>query len=331
MKTVAFGNTGMIVSELGFGGSRIGGVFAGRNSGAQAITLLRDALDSGVTFYDTADMYSQGESEALIGKAFQGRRQQVILATKGGYCLPARRNLVKRIKPLVRPIVQALGLKRAKLPAGFSGALTQDFTPAYLTAALQASLKRLRTDHVDLYQLHSPRPGFIGTGAFGDAIQTLERLKAQGKIRFFGIATETPEDARLCLDAPGISSIQVGFGLLDLEALEQGTLDAARARGLGLIARGCLGGGLLKDGIDVARLKEATPKWQRILALRELGQRAGRSLPEMALQFCRATPGVSVTLLGMHAAHHLRDGLRYAAGPPLSPEDYSSLLRSGPD
>src|SRR5271163_4959782 len=140
MKYNEFGKTGMRVSEIGFGGSRIGGVFADRHSSKDALNVLRKALDFGITFYDTADMYAQGESESLIGTAFRGRREQVILATKGGYCLPAQRNIMKRIKPLVRPIVQAMGLKRAKLPSGMSGTLSQDFSPSYLTKALEASL-----------------------------------------------------------------------------------------------------------------------------------------------------------------------------------------------
>src|SRR5882757_9706005 len=151
MKFNAFGTTGLSVSEIGFGGSRIGGVFADKNSSKEALTVLRKALDCGITFYDTADMYSQGESESLMGTAFRGRRQQVILATKGGYRLPARRNLIKRVKPFVRPLVQALKIKRASLPTGFSGALSQNFAPEYLSRALEASLKRLQPDYVELY------------------------------------------------------------------------------------------------------------------------------------------------------------------------------------
>src|SRR5271170_3375032 len=128
MKFNEFGRTGMTVSEIGFGGSRIGGFFADKHSGKDALNVLRKALDYGITFYDTADMYAQGESQSLIGAAFRGRREQVILATKGGYCLPARRKMIKRIKPLVRPIVQALGLKQTKLPSGISGTLSQDFS-----------------------------------------------------------------------------------------------------------------------------------------------------------------------------------------------------------
>lgn len=326
MKSNPFGNTGMQVSEIGFGGSRIGGVFAGKGSSSNdALQVLRSALDAGITFYDTADMYSQGESEALIGKAFRDRRQQVVIATKGGFTLPTRRNLIKHIKPLVRPIIRALGLKRARLPSGMSGALSQDFSPAYLTRALEGSLKRLQTDYVDLYQLHSPGPSFVQTEAFGEALQTLERMKTQGKIRFYGIATEVPEDAPYCLAAPGISSLQVGFGLLDPEALDQGTLETARARGLAVIARGCFGGGLLKQGLDEAHLREATSKWRTILALHEYAARINRPLLDIAFQFCRGNPAVSVTLLGMRLESHLRDNLRYLDGSPLGAAELDAL------
>jgi len=318
----------MKVSEIGFGGSRIGGVFADKHGSKQALTLLRMALESGITFYDTSDIYAQGESEALIGTAFRRCREQVILATKGGYCLPAQQNIMKRIKPLVRPIVQALGLKRTHLSSKVSGTLSQDFSPAHLTQALEVSLKRLQADYVDLYQLHSPGVPFLQSDAFGEALQTLEKLKGQGKLRFYGVATEVPEDAPFCLSAFGISSVQLGFGLLDAEALDQGILEAAAARGLGIIARGCFGGGLLKDGLDGAQLKAATPKWERILALRSLSKSTGRSLLDIAFQFCRGTPAVSVTLLGMRIENHLRENLRYFQACPLNAEEYMALRRS---
>jgi aryl-alcohol dehydrogenase-like predicted oxidoreductase len=325
MKRNPFGNTGLTVSEVGFGGSRIGGVFADKNSGVEALRVLRGALDSGINFYDTADMYSQGESESLIGKAFRGCRDQVVIATKGGYTLPARRNLIKRVKPLVRPIVRALGLKRARMPSGFSGALSQDFTPTYLTRALEASLRRLQTDYVDLYQLHSPTASLMQSPAFGEALETLAKLKQQGKIRFYGVATEVPEDAPFCVSAPGISSLQVGFGLIDPQALDQGTLASAHERGLGIIVRGCFAGGLLKDGLTQEQLAAASPKWERILALRSMSSKLGRSALDLAFQYCRGTPGVSVTLLGMRVESHLRENLRYVQAPELEPALYESL------
>jgi aryl-alcohol dehydrogenase-like predicted oxidoreductase len=119
--------------------------------------------------------------------------------------------------------------------------------------------------------------------------------------------------------------VQLGFGLLDLEALDQGTLASAGARGLAIIARGCFGGGLLKESLDEAQLKAATSKWQRVLALRSLSKSLGRSLLDTALQFCLATPAVSVTLLGMRIESQLRDNLRYAQAPPLNGEEYAAL------
>jgi aryl-alcohol dehydrogenase-like predicted oxidoreductase len=327
LKFNKLGNTDLEVSEIGFGGSRIGGVFADKRSSKGASHVLRQALDAGITFYDTADMYSQGESESLIGTAFRGRRGQVIMATKGGYCLSGRQNIIKRIKPWVRPIVQALGLKRAKLPAGIAGALSQDFSPSYLTAALEASLRRLQTDYVDLYQLHSPSAQFMQSAAFGEALETLEKLKRHGKVRFYGVATEVPADAPFCLSATGIASVQLGFGLLDLEALDHGTLAAAGSRGLGIIARGCFAGGLLKESLTQAQLAAATPKWQRIMALRAHSQRTGRSLLETAAQFCRATTGISVTLLGMRTETHLQENLRHFQARPLDAEEYVAVRR----
>jgi aryl-alcohol dehydrogenase-like predicted oxidoreductase len=129
------------------------------------------------------------------------------------------------------------------------------------------------------------------------------------------------------LSAPGISSLQLGFGLLDLQALDQGTLAAAAAQGLAVIARGCFAGGLLKDGLDGSQLKAATPKWQNIMALRSFSASKGRSVLDIALQFCRSTPAVSVTLLGMRVESHLLENLRYFEGCPLSTADYMTLRR----
>ena len=325
MKIKEFGTTGLKVSEIGFGGSRIGGILANKNGNQEALRVLQKALEAGITFYDTADMYAQGESETLMGKAFHDRRDQVVLATKGGFCLPTRRKLLSRIKPLVRPLIQALGIKRSALPSGASGALSQDFSPTYLTQAVEASLLRLRTDYIDLYQLHSPSVTFLQSGEFGAALETLATLKAQGKIRFYGVATEAPDDAPFCLAGSGISSIQLGFGLLDLEARENGVLADASARGLGIIARGCFGGGLLKDGPDETELKAMTPKWSRIMRLRSLSQQSGRTVLESALQFSLHTPHVSTTLLGMRTEAHLRENLRCYASPPLTNEEYAAL------
>ena len=321
MKTRHFGNTGLQVSEIGFGCARIGGVFAQSKGSEEVRNTLRKAFDEGINFFDTADMYSQGESEVLLGQAFRDKRDKVILASKGGYCLPAQRKLVARIKPLIRPIARALGLKRENLPASVTGSLSQDFSPQYLIQALEASLRRLKTDYLDFYQLHSPPAEIIRSGAF---IETLETLKRQGKMRFYGVTTDTVEEARLCLQYPAISSVQMPFGLLDLEGIDA-VLSQPEIAAKGIIARGCFGGGLLKETLTEAELKQMTPKWPQILGYRRLAEEHGRSILEMALQFSLCAPNISVTLLGMRTEAHLATNLRYYAAPPLTDQEYAAL------
>src|SRR5690349_23723282 len=114
MKQRPFGSTGLQVSELGFGCARIGGIF--KNDPAAFVRLLESAHAAGITFFDTADIYSQGESESLLGRAFRRRRQQVVIASKVGYGLPAQRRHIARIKPFARPLIRLLKLKRERLP-----------------------------------------------------------------------------------------------------------------------------------------------------------------------------------------------------------------------
>jgi aryl-alcohol dehydrogenase-like predicted oxidoreductase len=307
-----FGNTELHVSEIGFGCARLGGIIAQNQARSESpVILLRKALDAGITFFDTADMYTQGESETLVGQAFAGQRDKVIIASKGGYCLPTRRKLLARVKPLIKPLVRALGLKRQNLPSSIAGTISQDFSPDYLRGAVDASLRRLKTDYLDLYQLHSPSKAVILSGEW---LETLERLKSQGKIRYYGIATDSVEDALCCLEYSEISSVMTPFGLLDKEALDTFFVQA-EARNLAVIARGCFGGGLLNVDLTPQQLQEKTEKWQEILRLRQVAEQQGRNLHEMALQFSLSVRPITVNLLGMRTPAHLRTNLTYLASP----------------
>src|SRR5690349_6530567 len=99
MNEQQFGTTALRVSTLGLGCARIGGIF--QRDSRSFVDLLAAARDRGINFFDTADMYSQGESEALIGRTFRRKRDRIVIATKVGYCLPAQRKLIARIKPIV--------------------------------------------------------------------------------------------------------------------------------------------------------------------------------------------------------------------------------------
>jgi len=320
-----FGKTGWRVSEIGFGGARIGGLLAQDGGRASSLRTIGAAFDAGINFYDTADMYSQGESEVLIGKAFRKSRDKVFIASKGGYCLPPGKKLIQFIKPLAKPIVRALGLRRAPVSSSGGGVIAQDFSPAYLRKAVEASLRRLQSDYIDLYQLHSPPRGTITSTQFQDTLATLAQLKAVGKIRYYGIALDQVEDAYACLDLEGISSLQMPFGLLDMEASE-GIFDDISGRGLGIIARACFGGGALKESLSEAELKATEPKWERVLKIRRIVQQFGRSPLEAALLFALRERLVGVTILGMRTPAHVATNLRYYSSRPLSDEEFHQLL-----
>jgi aryl-alcohol dehydrogenase-like predicted oxidoreductase len=320
-----FGKTGWRVSEIGFGGARIGGLLARDGGRATSLRTLEAACDAGINFFDTADMYSQGESEILVGKALGKKRDQVFIATKGGYCLPARKRLIQFIKPFAKPIVQALGLRRSAVPASLSGTVSQDFSPGYLREAVEASLRRLQSDYIDLYQMHSPPREELTGARLQDALGLLARLKTEGKIREYGIALDAVDDAVHCLDMEGIASLQMPFGLMDLQALD-GVFDKVSGRQLGIIARGCFGGGALKQSLTEAELRASEPQWERALQIRRVAKKIERSPLEAALQFALSIERISVTILGMRTPEHVATNLQYYAAKPLSNEEKRELL-----
>jgi aryl-alcohol dehydrogenase-like predicted oxidoreductase len=320
-----FGKTGWRVSEIGFGGARIGGLLAQDGGRSASLNTLAAALDAGINFYDTADIYSQGESEVLIGKAFRKTRDKVLIASKGGYCLPAGKKLMQLIKPFAKPIVRALGLRRTWVPPSIAGSISQDFSPVYLRSAVEASLRRMQTDYIDLYQLHSPPPEILRGAQIQDSLGVLAQLKTEGKIWHYGIALDSVDDAQHCLELDGISSLQVPFGVLDMEALDS-VFDEISKRQLGIIARGCFAGGALKESLTEAELRASEPKWERVLKLRRILERYGRSTTEAALQFSLRDRRIGVNIIGMRTLDHLATNLRHYASCPLSDEEFDKLL-----
>ena len=325
MRYRQFGKTGWRVSEIGFGGARIGGLLADDGGRATSLRTLEAACDAGINFFDTADMYSQGESEILVGKAFRKKRDKVFIATKGGYYLPRQKRLIQLIKPFAKPIVRALGLRRSAVPAALSGTVSQDFSPGYLREAVEASLRRLQSDHIDLYQLHSPPRDELSGNRLQDALGLLARLKTEGKIREYGIALDSVYDAAHCLDMEGIASLQMPFGLMDLQALD-GVFDQVSERQFGIIARGCFGGGALKQSLTEAELRASEPQWERALQIKRLAEQMQRSALEAALQFALSIERISVTILGMRTPEHVATNLQYYAAKPLSNDEKRELL-----
>jgi aryl-alcohol dehydrogenase-like predicted oxidoreductase len=307
MQMRAFGNTTLHTSTFGLGCARLGGVFQGDALGF--IRVVAIARDAGINFFDTADMYSQGESESILGRALGAERSQVVIATKVGYSLTGQRKLAARLKPFLRPIVRALKVRRDQLPAAARGTMSQDFSSAYLVRALEASLRRLRTDYVDILQLHSPPLEVVERGEWQS---TLEDLKRAGKIRYYGIACDSLESGLAALRYPGVSSLQFTFSVLEQGAQKE-LLPSAQARGVGSIARECLGNGLLAKPASEIQLASycSSPEEEqrRITQLQDLRQRAeakGISLARLALEYVRDTEGLSVALVGARTPQQLR-------------------------
>jgi aryl-alcohol dehydrogenase-like predicted oxidoreductase len=312
MKTRPLGASGLDVSEFGLGCARIGGIFQAGDT--DFVGLLDVARGLGITFFDTSDMYSQGESERLIGRAFRGRRHEVVIATKAGYVLPRRRQFAGRIKPLLRPIIRRLGLKRGQLSAAVGGQPEQNFTPKYLRKALEGSLKRLRTDYADLFQLHSPPLEIVERGEWHDI---MVRLKHEGKIRAYGVSCDSIDVGLAALRFAGLGSIQVVLSLLEPSA-SRALLPTAREHGVGGIARECLANGLLVKAaheIDVKKYCRSPEEEQkRVLQLEEFradAQSRGISFTRSALEYVRNVDGVSVALVGASSRAQLEQLLRH--------------------
>jgi aryl-alcohol dehydrogenase-like predicted oxidoreductase len=219
MNQRAFGRTGVAVGEVGFGAWAIGGptVLGGRQIGwgevreEDAIAAVRRAVNLGVTFFDTADNYGRGRSEELLAKALGTQRDRVFLATKGG------------------------NVERA------DGSHAKDFSLAHLEAALESSLRRLRTDRVDLYQLHNPTADDI---ARGEIFETIDRLRRSGKARFVGVSISKTDDGLAIVERGRVDSLQVVYNVLH-QRPAAALFPAAERAGVAIVARVPLASGLL--------------------------------------------------------------------------------------
>ena len=206
MRYRQFGHTRLRVSEIGFGTWGLGGthgdsVAYGRTDDRQSLAALRRAFDRGINFYDTADFYGLGHSEQLLGAAFGGLRRHVVIATK----------------------------------AGFVDARTQDFSPNHIETALDASLRRLRTDYVDLFLLHSPPLETLERQS--DTWDCVERLRGIGKARAIGISVRSPDDGLAAVAQFAPDAIEVNFNLADQRALQNGLFERCAHQGVGVIVR----------------------------------------------------------------------------------------------
>ncbi|MGH7132006.1 MAG: aldo/keto reductase [Phycisphaerales bacterium] len=299
------GSTNLKVSVLGFGCAPV----ASRAGSGQSTRAIRLALDKGVTYFDTADMYGLGGSERILGAVTAGRRDSVVISTKCGFTFSAGLRAVSWVKPLLRPFVTRLKAVKNSAGAIMASQRSQNFEPDYIGRCVDASLGRLGLDAIDLFYLHEPP---IAVADRADVFQKLAELKNAGKIRFYGVSSDAEFAARvLGSGGSGISAVQVNAGIVDQQPLAT-VLPLARAMGVAFIARQPFTNG-------------------RVFGNRELLDRlASAGLPtdpayvaSLALRFLRDTPGVSAILPSMMRPEHINANVAAIEQPPLNEQERS--------
>ena len=322
------GKTGLRVSELGMGCSGIGRTMYRRDDNG-AIATLQESLDAAVNFYDTAPGYSAGESERLIGEAFRGKRDQVIITSKAGVIGTPVGRFAKRYKHLLRPVHFLLRPFQAALPRLYQSHKRVDFSRDFIVRSLEKSLKRLNTDYLDVFLLHHPTSKALKRAEFCD---TFIELKNAGKIRHWGISPDTLEQAMLCLEIPEVEVVQLDISLLSREPLE-GFLASAQEKNVGVVARKILEQGVLTGTkgqtkadrwtTDKAWLREMKEKADQLGSL----ESGGRTLSQAALLFIRGLEEVATAVVGYSGLEHLRENLQ-AYSLPLLNEDQLMTIRA---
>jgi aryl-alcohol dehydrogenase-like predicted oxidoreductase len=308
--------------RLGLGIARIGG---GTQSGSlqETIAILRQAVDRGIGFFDTADIYAQGQSESLLGKVLSSRREHVFVATKGGYKLSSAAGALAKLKPFIRGFIRSKPSLAKSVNRFRASQLHQDFSQRHIASALEASLKRLRTDYVDLYQLHSPPEEIIRRAEIFEILRSLQKA---GKIRHFGVACLEPEHALLCLPH-GVSAVQIEVNFLKPDALRT-ILPTAAEAGVAVIARQIFASALLtKDSgawsvEDFRGNSEAMHRAQELIKkLQPFG-----SLSELSLRFWLQHPLVACTLFGTTNLSHFERNMAAADLGDLDPPVFQEVL-----
>lgn len=298
MHYTMLGRTGLRVSIMGFGsgGPSRAGMRTGKSE-AEQVAIIRQAIDAGVNFIDTAEVY---QTEGVVGQAISGLdRSALIISTK------------KHLEG-------------------------NSLTPQQLEDGLHASLKRLRTEYVDIYHLHAVPPDMYDALA-ESLVPTLEKLRAQGKIRFLGVTEQGNSDARHAMLQRAVQDdvwdvMMVMFNILNQSARER-VLAKAQEKNIGILAMFAVRRALsrpdhlqqviqdliAKGEINPSEIDEAEPLG---FLMREGG---AASVTDAAYRFCRDEPGVHVVLSGTGDPAHLRENLASFERPPLPNETVQRL------
>jgi aryl-alcohol dehydrogenase-like predicted oxidoreductase len=307
METRTLGSTGMQVSAISFGAWAIGGSW-GPVDDAESLRALHAAVDAGVNFIDTADVYGDGRSERLVARLRRERpRDTLWVATKAGRRLPRQ--------------------------------TAEGYTRENLTAWVERSLRNLEVEALDLLQLHCPHPGVYQRP---EVFAILDDLVRAGKLRHYGVSVETVEEARAALRHPGVETVQIIFNMFRLKPAEAFFAEA-RARRVGILARVPLASGLLSgklradsafaaddhrgfnregQAFDKGETFSGVPYAVGLAAVERLRPLvpAGATLAQLALRWILMFDAVSCAIPGARTPRQAQENAAAAGLAPLAPE-----------
>ncbi|MGZ3646960.1 MAG: aldo/keto reductase [Ktedonobacteraceae bacterium] len=286
MEQRLFGKTDMKVSLLGFGSYKMSEKIGGSAVG-EVSQLLGPALDAGINVIDTAECYGQGEE--LIGQAIGHRRGEYYLFTKCGHA---------------------------------SGFALPDWSPQLLEQSIDRSLQRLKTDHVDLVQLHSCSQETLRQG---EVIEVLQRARAAGKTRYIGYSGDR-RAARYAVQCGAFDTLQISVNIADQESIDL-TIPTAKEQGMGVIAKRSVANGAWSttqeptDPVDQLY-------WKRLKKLNyDFLKGDSTSIASTAQRFTMSVPGVDIVLVGTTNPDHLRCNISVLEEGPLPQAQYEAIRR----
>jgi aryl-alcohol dehydrogenase-like predicted oxidoreductase len=313
METRRLGKAGPEVSVIGFGCWTLGKGQFGFTDERQATAAVQRAIDLGVSLFDTAAVYGWGTSEEMLGRALKGRRQEVILATKGG--------------------------RKWDLKTGERG---NDSSREFLEQGLEESLRRLQTDYIDLFMIHWPDE----SRSFEEPMEVFSRWQEEGKIRYGGVSNFSAAQVEECLRYFPIVCDQVGYHLFDRRP-EGDVLPFCREHGVGIMTYGSLAHGLLtgtltpetKFSSDDERSRGimfGQPLFQGehylrnlevVERLKAIAAARGKTVAQLAVAWVLSNPAVTLALTGIRRPSEIEENIG-AAGWRLSDEEKAEIEAS---
>lgn len=289
------------VSALGFGAASLGS----RVDARTGQRLVAQALERGITWFDLAPAYGAGQAEAIFGAAIKGQRGKVKICTKVGLAPPPQPLWKRALMPLARHAVRQMAPLRQRIRrSGVTGNRPLTLTPELLRSSLENSLRRLQTDHVDLYALHNASPAVLSDDAL---LRTLEDLRHSGKVQAIAVAADGATAATAIARAQGVNVVQCA-----LHEATSALITRARQAGMGVITHSVFG--LSADADDTAQRIAASPDLQARHAA--MGAPSPASLKLMA---ARLRNPQGVTLCSMMSPEHLAANVAVFDGP-ISPD-----------